>query len=319
MGNIQNKGFAKGKRTGCQERRGMTYYQFIHEVEVKVREAIEGNISVYIHSTVKNNGMQRHGLTLAEKGINIFPTIYLEEYYQQFRNGVSVENIAGDILRLYSEVRFKRCFERDFLRDFQQIRGKIVYHLVNRDANRELLEGVPYEEYLDLAVVYHVLLEVNTYGMASLMIRNEHLKLWNVTEKEISCEAHRNTRKLLPYEFRTMSALLEELAVTDEDEGDNEDEGNSIMYVLSNRIRSYGAAALLYESQLDGIGAYLEENFYVLPSSVHEVIVVPESAASGRKALDLLVKEVNELHVAPEEHLSNHAYYYDRQERRLFA
>ena len=76
----------------------MTYYQFIHEVEVKVREAIEGNISVYIHSTVKNNGTQRHRLTLAEKGINIFPTIYLEEYYQQFRNGVSVENIAGDIL-----------------------------------------------------------------------------------------------------------------------------------------------------------------------------------------------------------------------------
>lgn len=307
------------KRSRRQERRGMTYFQFIHEVEVKVREETEGNISVYIHSAVKNNGTRRHGLTLAEKGINIFPTIYLEEYYQQFKNGSSLETIAGDILRLYGEVRFKHCFEGGFLRDFQKIRGKIVYRLVNREANRELLEETPYEEYLDLAVVYYVLLEVNPYGMASLMIRHEHLKMWDVTQEEIACEARRNTRRLLPYEFGTMGALLEELSVMKEDDGDGKDDGKDIMYVLSNRIRSYGAAAILYESQLDGIGAYLEENYYVLPCSVHEVIIVPESAAPGREALDFLVREVNETQVDEEERLSNHAYYYDRQTRRLTA
>ena len=63
----------------------MTYFQFIHAVEGKVKEEIDGNISVYIHSTVKNNGTRRHGLTIAEKGVNIFPTIYLEEYYEQFK------------------------------------------------------------------------------------------------------------------------------------------------------------------------------------------------------------------------------------------
>lgn len=297
----------------------MTYFQFIHEVEVKVREEIEGNISVYIHSAVKNNGTRRHGLTLVEKGINIFPTIYLEEYYQQFKNGSSVDNIAGDILRLYGEVRFRRCFEGEFLKDFQKIRGKIVYRLLNREANRELLEETPYEEYLDLAVVYYVLLEVNSYGMASLMIRDEHLKMWDVTREEIACEAHRNTRRLLPYEFRTMGQLLEELSVIEGDEGEEKDDGKDIMYVLSNRIRSYGAASILYESQLDGIGAFLEENYYVLPCSVHEVIVVPESAAPGREALDLLVREVNETQVDEEERLSDHAYYYDRQVRRLNA
>lgn len=297
----------------------MTYYQFIHEVEIKVKKEVGENISVYIHSTVKNNGTRRHGLTFAEKGINIFPTIYLEEYYQRFKDEGSVENIARDILRLYSEVRFKRCFEGGFLKDFRQIREKIVYRLVNREANRELLLEAPYEEYLDLAVVYYVLLEVNDYGTASLMIRNEHLKMWNVTEKEISRQAHRNTRRLLPYEIRTMGVLLEELSILEEDEERGEDEGKDIMYVLSNRIRSYGAAALLYEGRLEGIGACLEENYYVLPSSVHEVIIVPESAAPGKKALDLLVREVNEIHVDPEEQLSNHAYYYDRQERRLFA
>lgn len=256
-------------------------------------------------------------MTLAEKGINIFPTIYLEEYYQQFKNGSTLESIVGDILRLYSEVRFRRCFEGGFLKDFGKVRGKIVYRLVNRGENRELLKEVPYEEYLDLAVVYYVLLEVNSYGMASLMIRHEHLKMWGAAEEEIAREARRNTRKLLPFEFRTMGALLEELSITEENAEGWVDEGKDMMYVLSNEIRSYGAAAILYDSQLDGIGAYLEENYYVLPSSVHEVIVVPESVAPGREALDLLVREVNATQVDAEERLSNHAYYYDRQARRL--
>ena len=176
----------------------MTYYQFIHAVEVKVKEQVEDNVTVYIHSTVKNNATKRHGLTIAEKDLNIFPTIYLEEYYQQFQSGSSVESIVGDIMRLYTEVRFQRPFEGEFIKEYQSIKGKIVYHLVNRETNKDLLKEVPYEKYLDLAVIYYVLLEVNSYGMASMMIRHEHLKMWHVTEKEISKEAYKNTRRRLP-------------------------------------------------------------------------------------------------------------------------
>lgn len=297
----------------------MTYFQFIHAVEGKVKEEIDGNISVYIHSTVKNNGTRRHGLTIAEKGVNIFPTIYLEEYYEQFKNGGSVKKTAEDILKLYREVRFKSCFEGEFLKDFKKIKGKIVYHLVNCQANQELLSDAPYDEYLDLAVVYYVLLEVNSYGMASLMIKDEHLEMWNVTKKEVACEAQRNTRRLLPYEFRAMGELLDELPIAGREKDKGEDKGKDLMYVLSNRIRSYGASVLLYEGQLDGIGAYLEENYYVLPCSVHEVIVVPESVSPGWEALNLLVDEVNKTQIDPEEHLSDHVYYYDRQVRRLIA
>ncbi len=302
----------------------MTYFQFVHAVEMKVKECAAEDLSVYVHSAVKNNGTRRHGLTIAKEDVNIFPTIYLEEYYRRFQSGISLERIAQEILNLYREVRFQHSFENGFLKDYQQIKGKIVYHLVNREANQELLEEVPYEEYLDLAVIYYVLLEVNPYGMASLLIRDGHLELWDVTAREVACEAHRNTRRLLPYEFRTMSALLEELSVIGGEDSENgedgengEDDGKEFMYVLSNRIRSYGAAAILYENQLEGIGAYLEENFYMLPSSVHEVIIVPESAVPGKKELDILVADVNEAQVEEEDRLAGHAYYYDRNVRRL--
>ena len=285
----------------------MTYYQFIHEVEMKVKERMEDGVSVFIHSTVKNNAAMRYGLTIARKGTNIFPTIYLEEYYRQFKGGSSVESIASDILRTYSTVHFQKPFSGEFIQDYQNIKGKIIYHLVNRKSNEDLLKEVPYEEYLDLALVYYVLLEVSAYGMASMMIQNDHLKMWNVPGEEIARRARANTKRLLPYEFRTMYALLEELM---DIEGTGRED---VMYVLSNQIRSHGAAAILFEGRLAGIGEYLKENYYVLPSSVHEVIIVPESASPGRRVLDRLVREVNDTQVDQEDVLSDHAYYYDRR------
>ena len=116
--------------------------------------------------------------------------------------------------------------------------------------------------------------------------------------------AYENTGKLLPYELKTMKAVIQEL--TDTESEDKED----VMYVLSNRSRSYGAAAILYKGRLEGIGEYL-------PSSVHEVIIIPQSAAPGQEELSDLVTEINTTQVDAEEVLSNHAYYYDRKKKKL--
>lgn len=294
------------------ERSIMNFCQFIHAVEIKVKEGVQDNVIVYIHTAVKNNGTKRQGITITEKGINISPTIYLEEYYQQYQMGNSLEEITRDILKLYQELRFQNSWKGDFIREYQKIEGKIIYHLVNREANKELLKEVPYKEFLDLAVVFYVLLEINDCGMATMMIRDEHLQMWGVAENEVYEKACQNTWRLLPCEFQTMHAVIEALT------GEKEMEGEDILYILSNQMRSYGAAAVLYEGRLKEIGRFLKENYYVLPSSVHEMIIVPESKAPGKEELAQLVKEINETQVEEEEVLSDNAYYYDRECGKLF-
>lgn len=290
----------------------MTYYQFIHAVEVKVKEGIANNIKVNIHAVLKNNGTIRQGLTLKENGINISPTIYLEEYYQRLLNGDTVEEIADDILRLYGAVRFDHSMDADFMKDYKKIKGHIVYRLINKEANDKLLEEVPHKDYLDLAIVYYLMLDISSYGMASMLIRNEHVKLWGVTEQEIHINACKNTSTLLPDEFQTMSSLIESLTGKKEPKLPKD-----ILYVLSNHIRSFGAAAILYERRLENIGDYLGDNYYVIPSSVHEVIIIPESEISLETQLKELVKEVNDTQVEDEEVLSYSVYYYDRAMRKL--
>ena len=295
----------------------MNYQQFIEEVERRVKEKIKGNetITVYIHTAVKNNGKERKGITVSEKGIHISPTIYLEEYFQQFQEGKPIEKIVEKILQLYEEVKCSHPCEESLLQNYEELKGKFACKLIHRGKNEKLLNDIPYVPWMDLAIVVFVLLEVSPYGTATVLVRKEHLDIWGLTEAQLFDEAKKNTPILLPYQFCPMRKLLREICPYAVDEGEEEEES---LYVLSNKLRSFGAASMLYEGILEKVGQKLGENYYILPSSIHEVIVVPESKSPVKQDLEEMVREINETQVEEEEVLSDRVYYFSRKENRLF-
>lgn len=295
----------------------MNYQQFIEEVERRVKEKIKGNetITVYIHTAVKNNGKERKGITVSEKGIHISPTIYLEEYFQHFQEGKPIEKIVEKILQLYEEVKCSHPCEESLLQNYEELKGKFACKLIHRGKNEKLLNDIPYVPWMDLAIVVFVLLEVSPYGTATVLVRKEHLEIWGLTEAQLFDEAKKNTPILLPYQFCPMRKLLREICPYAVDEGEEEEES---LYVLSNKLRSFGAASMLYEGFLEKVGQKLGENYYILPSSIHEVIVVPESKSPVKQDLEEMVREINETQVEEEEVLSDRVYYFSRKENRLF-
>ena len=295
----------------------MNYQQFIEEVERRVKEKIKGNetMTVYIHTAVKNNGKERKGITVSEKGIHISPTIYLEEYFQQFQEGKPIEKIVEKILQLYEEVKCSHPCEESLLQNYEELKGKFACKLIHRGKNEKLLNDIPYVPWMDLAIVVFVLLEVSPYGTATVLVRKEHLEIWGLTEAQLFDEAKKNTPILLPYQFCPMRKLLREICPYAVDEGEEEEES---LYVLSNKLRSFGAASMLYDGILEKVGQKLGENYYILPSSIHEVIVVPESKSPVKQDLEEMVREIDETQVEEEEVLSDRVYYFSRKENRLF-
>lgn len=295
----------------------MNYQQFIEEVERRVKEKIKGNetMTVYIHTAVKNNGKERKGITVSEKGIHISPTIYLEEYFQQFQEGKPIEEIVEKILQLYEEIKCSHPCEESLLQNYEELKGKFACKLIHRGKNEKLLNDIPYVPWMDLAIVVFVLLEVSPYGTATVLVRKEHLEIWGLTEAQLFDEAKKNTPILLPYQFCPMRKLLREICPYAVDEGEEEEES---LYVLSNKLRSFGAASMLYDGILEKVGQKLGENYYILPSSIHEVIVVPESKSPVKQDLEEMVREINETQVEEEEVLSDRVYYFSRKENRLF-
>ena len=288
----------------------MDYNTFKQEILTSLKKEA-GEKMVTLHRIEKNNGKILDAVTIMESGTHIAPTIYLADFYDFFSHGMSLEEVTLKILELNTERQVEETeFQNAGFEDYKRARSHICYKLINLDMNRKLLKNVPYIPYLDLAIVFYYRLEEEVLNGANFLVHNCNLESWGITLQDIYEDAHKNTSRRLPFTLQGMEALIREM--TGEEEllsfGFQKREQ---MYILTNEEKYFGAAALLYPHVLSHFSRLLHCNFYVLPSSIHECILVPDSGQFSKKELETMVREVNETQVEDEEVLSQNVYYYD--------
>ena len=281
----------------------MEYKEFVEYIKMNAGYIAGEGGNITINHVIKNNGCEMDGLVIMEKGKDIAPTIYLDSFYELYTNGENIKNIIRQIEVIYEQNKNNVTFDVNILKHFDTIKDKIVYKVVNYRSNEKLLEQVPHKRILDLAVVFYCLLD-NEYGRsATALIYNNNLKNWNVTIDDVYKAALKNTPDLLHSKISSMAALFEKCGV------------NVDMYVLTNESKLNGAACILYENVLYDFAQKLGADLYILPSSVHEVILLPKLSMFEKDELVNMVKEVNTEGVAADEVLSDHVYEYNRTER----
>lgn len=294
----------------------MEYKEFVEYIKMNAGYIAGEGGNITINHVIKNNGCEMDGLVIMEKGKDIAPTIYLDSFYELYTNGENIKNIIRQIEVIYEQNKNNVTFDVNILKHFDTIKDKIVYKVVNYRSNEKLLEQVPHKRILDLAVVFYCLLD-NEYGRsATALIYNNNLKNWNVTIDDVYKAALKNTPDLLHSKISSMAALFEKCGVNvDGEEVDLKDYVPSDMYVLTNESKLNGAACILYENVLYDFAQKLGADLYILPSTVHEVILLPKLSMFEKDELVNMVKEVNTEGVAADEVLSDHVYEYNRTER----
>ena len=294
----------------------MEYKEFVEYIKMNAGYIAGEGGNITINHVIKNNGCEMDGLVIMEKGKDIAPTIYLDSFYELYTNGENIKNIIRQIEVIYEQNKNNVTFDVNILKHCDTIKDKIVYKVVNYRSNEKLLEQVPHKRILDLAVVFYCLLD-NEYGRsATALIYNNNLKNWNVTIDDVYKAALKNTPDLLHSKISSMAALFEKCGVNvDGEEVDLKDYVPSDMYVLTNESKLNGAACILYENVLYDFAQKLGADLYILPSSVHEVILLPKLSMFEKDELVNMVKEVNTEGVAADEVLSDHVYEYNRTER----
>ena len=294
----------------------MEYKEFVEYIKMNTGYIAGEGGNITINHVIKNNGCEMDGLVIMEKGKDIAPTIYLDSFYELYMNGENIKSIIRQIEIVYEQNKNNVTFDVNILKHFDTIKDKIVYKVVNYRSNEKLLEQVPHKRILDLAVVFYCLLD-NEYGRsATALIYNNNLKNWNVTIDDVYKAALKNTPDLLHSKISSMAALFEKCGVNvDGEEVDLKDYVPSDMYVLTNESKLNGAACILYENVLYDFAQKLGADLYILPSSVHEVILLPKLSMFEKDELVNMVKEVNTEGVAADEVLSDHVYEYNRTER----
>ena len=292
----------------------MMYELFIEKVVEAVKNEVGTGFDVTVNKVTKNNNLVLDGLVIKATTSNIAPTIYLNSYFDKFSDGVmDLDDVVESIIDTYSRHN-SVTFDVSTFTDFDAVKNRICYKLVNTASNKNLLKDVPNRQLFDLSVVYYVMVAVEDDATGSILIHNNHLSFWDVTEDDLYKEATINTEKLLPAGIKSMFDTLSEMV-------DMEDLPNTddFMYVLTNKEKLQGASTILYPDVLSTFADRKNANLWLLPSSIHEWIIVCDDGNMNRETLSEMIQEVNSTQLAVDEILSDHPYYYNRTTKVLSA
>ena len=281
----------------------MNYEQFICAMMECTKKKLSETEIVEKQEVLKNNGVISVGLVIRKNSENTAPIIYLEEFYKKYLLGAEIELLCEILVQKSRNAPLPPVWDYEEMLDFRKIHNQIVYKLINAKKNEKLLQKVPSLPILDFAIVFYWMIPAGESESGSVLIRNEHMNLWKIPISLLYQCAKENTPRLCPYIFRSLNEYMEEMT--------GEILEGSPLYILSNQIGIHGASAILYPGMPGRIYENLKRNYYLLPSSIHEFLIVPENRFIRPENLQSMLKEVNETQIKAEELLSDHIYYFD--------
>lgn len=279
---------------------------------------------VVIKERLKNNGKLFTGISLSNSEIKCVPTVYLEQLYEYFLDGRKISGLVEDYISLFERSRNMTVPQLDFLSDFEKVKRVLLCKVINTEMNRELLKAVPHFSFLNLSVVFFVNVPIEEEKNSFVMIENEMFKHWGVDIKLAYEYARYNTFLQYAVSISPIEEVLFGMMSKDISDADRAEiratldnvsgESGHFMYVLSNEERMNGAVGILDGERLAEFASEINDDFYILPSSVHELILVPVYGSCSKEELKDMVCQVNESEVSPEDVLADTVYLYSRKQ-----
>ncbi len=277
----------------------------------QILEALSKKLGDGYHGTlekVQKTNIDLDGLTILKDGETITPTIYLEPFYKALENGVSVDDVTDRILYIYFNARtYKEQFDITSLSDFGYAKNKLYVQLINRHLNKNLLRNIPHTMFLDdFAVAVRCTVEASEENYASFMVHNSHLNIWQADSETVLSLAISNTLAKHNVDLMPLEQLIRETGSI----APKEFPADCRIWFMSNQKRYFGAAAVLSDDVLKDF-ADKHGSFYVIFSSVHEVLLMPSPNNSGIDSLTRHNQDVNAT-LSEEEILGTKAYFYHK-------
>jgi hypothetical protein len=264
--------------------------------------------SIFIHEVLKTN-LVLDGLSILKQGENVSPSIYLNSFYKDLESGVPLTVVINNILSIYKQCSFPGYLDVSKILDFSNVKNNLFVKLINKHLNEKLLENVPHTYFLDdFAITVHCKLNQIKEGLFSFAITNDYLKAWNLTAPALISIAKENTISLMGLDIENLSDSLQSMHVQ---------VPSLPIWVMTNRYMLNGAATVLNDNVLKKFAATYG-NFYIIFSSVHEVLLIPSNDNLNIEMLTNLNQEVNASSLSKEDILGTKAYYYEKGKGIIF-
>lgn len=305
--------------------RKLDFEQFKDAVVSGIKEFLPENFEIgeiKVNVVTKNNGVKITGLTILRKDSMIAPTLYLEPFYSKYEDGETMRSILTEIAKMRTENDDFRTFDASLIDAIDNCKNRILPRLIGVAWNKDLLNERPHIIVAeDLAVTFAVELGAHKDGCMSIPIHNQMAAKWKVTADELYKIALHNLEEADCGVVISMRDLLRGNIIAQlEEEFDCDRESaekqfnetlpiDNKMFVVTNKEKTNGACMILDKKTMQRVRDLLGSDFYILPSSIHECIVVPIDDTDADYYRQI-VMEVNSSQVALPERLSDNVYRY---------
>lgn len=287
-------------------------------VAEKLRKEMGEGYFISVATNLKNNNTEQIGITFAHEQKNVSPTIYINDLLEQIiRNERETGEVVREVLSRYENSI--AATEEIKLLDIElpSCRNRVIYRLISRERNKKMLEDFPYIPFLDMAITFHIIVGVNQTYVQTIKIDKKLQEKWGVSVEQLLKMANDNTEKIFPLEIGDLNQIVKKHIHAEED--DPTDTEGPDMIVITNTTGLFGASAVLYKEVMQNIADEIACDLYVIPSSVHEMILVPAEDEELYFILSGLVKKVNENLVSEDEILSDRVYIYLREDKKFIS
>ena len=273
--------------------------EVVHEIPGYLSSEVK-EPTVWSESVLKQNDQIFTALCIQEESITSYPRIYLEEYYAQYLHGESMDEILKRLSARYDAVveMGKEILKKaEIMKIPEEAKKFVAVRLVNKDRNQKLLEDRPHMDIGDLTCIYDVELGYDS----RVPVTEKVLTEWGMSPEDLHSLAMENSPRVKPAHISTVKETLPAGLLPEKD--------MPMMVVISNKDMLDGASTVLYPGVLEEVRDRLDGDFYILPSSVHEMLAVRKDVAE-LPMLENMVRSVNETMVGnnPQDILSDHVY-----------
>lgn len=292
---------------------------FAEEVSKAIQKSI-ANVTIEPKEVEKFNESY-YGLLVKPEDSNVGVTLNISNVYDSFTDGnATFDEICAHLVSQTREaINHMPTFNLEGVDDYENMRTKLLMEVVSAEANKELLETVPHKLLEDMAIIYRFDATEIAGDGASIVLTNVLLDKFGVSAEQVHQDAVKFAPQNRPLEIKGMGEVLAAQMGVDDPSvlGFDYDPEDEKMFVASVAGNILGAGILAYEEFMDKAAERVGGSFYLLPSSIHEVLLVPDNGTFDLRALENMVREVNATTVDPKEKLTDSVYHYDA-EKKLF-
>ena len=256
---------------------------------------------------VAKNGIVYTAMTVRLKDQTTVPAINLDEMFAAYEKGVPLAVIGARMAEI--SMTESPVYDTSLFNSYETMKKNLFIRVCGVEGNKEMLERIPHKTIENLAITFHIMVNNSEEGMSSAAITNNIMDSLGLTPEQLYKDSLQNSPIILPAKVDSMINVLSGLTDIDMDSIDVHSQPQ--MVVVTNHSGINGASALFYPGVMDQVGEQLHGSYFVLPSSIHEVIAIPTSLGSNYRELERMVHEINIMTVAPEDRLSDNVYRYD--------